>query len=654
MIGTMLGNRYEPLEKIGEGGMAVVYKAKDHLLNRNVAVKVLKEQFSSDTEFVEKFKREATAAASLSDNNIVNIYDVGSQNDINYIVMEYVSGKTLKQIIKEEVRIPPEKTVEIAIQIAKALRCAHRNNIIHRDIKPHNILVTEDGIVKVTDFGIAKASNSVTITNSNKIMGSAHYFSPEQARGSFVDFRTDIYSLGIVMYEMVTGKVPYDAESPVSIALKHIQEPVVPPIKLNENVPEGLNKLILKAVEKEPIKRYQTMDDMLVDLKKIENNQKLNLAEDDLNDDMTRIMDPVDVNNNYKNEDEDYDEDEVEPEKKKNKSPALDPKKKKTILIIALIVLITVIGAVSGYFAFSRNSSEVSVPNIVGMKQDQAKKLVESKKLNFVVGAKQKSDKPAGTVLECFPKSGTKVKIHSDVRVIISGGSDTMGVPNVVGIDLGTAKSIITSSGLSVGNISYRYSDNVSQGQVVSQDPEADSKVKNGTKVNLVVSKGPESKYVTVPDVSGKSISEAKAIMQGAGLKVVENPVETSDRNQENMGVTNQSVGASRQVKEGTSVTLTYYVYKQPQGEQGMNSNQGSQEGNTGSNTGSNTAGSGQQSSGGNTGSGQQSGGQQSGGSQQGGGQQGNNGSGNNSNNSNTGNRSNSNYNYSDYNNSRR
>ena len=385
----MLGNRYEPLEKIGEGGMAVVYKAKDHLLNRNVAVKVLKEQFSSDTEFVEKFKREATAAASLSDNNIVNIYDVGSQNDINYIVMEYVSGKTLKQIIKEEVRIPPEKTVEIAIQIAKALRCAHRNNIIHRDIKPHNILVTEDGIVKVTDFGIAKASNSVTITNSNKIMGSAHYFSPEQARGSFVDFRTDIYSLGIVMYEMVTGKVPYDAESPVSIALKHIQEPVVPPIKLNENVPEGLNKLILKAVEKEPIKRYQTMDDMLVDLKKIENNQKLNLAEDDLNDDMTRIMDPVDVNNNYKNEDEDYDEDEVEPEKKKNKSPALDPKKKKTILIIALIVLITVIGAVSGYFAFSRNSSEVSVPNIVGMKRDQAKKLVESKKLNFVVGAKQ-------------------------------------------------------------------------------------------------------------------------------------------------------------------------------------------------------------------------------------------------------------------------
>lgn len=630
MIGTMLGNRYEPLEKIGEGGMAVVYKAKDHLLNRNVAVKVLKEQFSSDKEFVEKFKREATAAASLSDNNIVNIYDVGTQDDINYIVMEYVSGKTLKQIIKEEVRIPPERSVEIAIQIAKALKCAHKNNIIHRDIKPHNILVTEDGIVKVTDFGIAKASNSVTITNSNKIMGSAHYFSPEQARGSFVDFRTDIYSMGIVMYEMVTGRVPYDAESPVSIALKHIQEPVVPPIKLNENVPESLNKLILKAVEKEPIKRYQTMEDMLVDLKKIENNQKLNLIEDDLNDDMTRIMDPVDVNDNYKDEegysDNDY---EGEPEDKKNK-PTLDPKKKKTILIIALFVLVTVIGAVSGYFAFNRTSAEVAVPNIIGMKQAEAKKLVESKKLNFVVGAKEKSDKPEGTVLECFPKVGTKVKANSDVRVIISGGTDTMGVPNVVGIDLSTAKSIITSSGLDVGDISYKYSDTVSQGQVISQDPEADSKVKDGSKVNLVVSKGPEAKYVTVPDVSGKSISEARAIMQNAGLRVAENPVETSDKTQENLGITNQSIGASRQVKEGTTVTLTYYVYKQPEGEQG--SNQIPQDGNNGGNNG-NENNSGQNTSGQQNGDGQQNGGGQQNGNTGGG----NSGEGNNSNSNNSG-----------------
>ncbi|WP_406543470.1 Stk1 family PASTA domain-containing Ser/Thr kinase [Clostridium ljungdahlii] len=432
MIGTMLGNRYELLEKIGEGGMAIVYRAKDHLLSRNVAVKILKEEFSSDGEFVEKFKREAAAAASLSDNNIVNIYDVGTQKDINYIVMECVIGKTLKQVIKEEKKIPPARAVEVAIQIAKALKCAHKNNIIHRDIKPHNILVTEDGIVKVTDFGIAKASDSVTITNSNKIMGSAHYFSPEQAKGSFVDFRTDIYSLGIVMYEMVTGRVPYDAESPVSIALKHIQEPVVPPNQLNENIPDSLNRLILKAVEKEPIRRYQTMEDMLVDLKKIENNQKINLSDDDLSGDMTRIMDPVDVNNAYKNED-DYD-DEVEPARKPVKLN-LDPKKKKRILTTAIGVLVVVIGIISGYIWYNKvySSGDITVPSIVGMKQDDAKQLVESKKLNFVIGGKEKSDKPEGTVIDCFPKSGTKVKSNSDVRVIISSGSDSLTVPNLVG-----------------------------------------------------------------------------------------------------------------------------------------------------------------------------------------------------------------------------
>jgi serine/threonine-protein kinase len=330
------------LERIVEGGLALVYKAKCHLLDRYVAVKVLKEQFSSDKEFVEKFKREATAAASLSDNNIVNIYDVGTQGDINYIVMEYVRGKTLKEIIKQEGRLETSRAANLAIQIGKALECAHRNNIIHRDIKPHNILVTDDGLAKVTDFGIAKASNSVTITNSSKIMGSAHYFSPEQAKGSFVDCRTDIYSLGIVIYEMVTGRVPYDAESPVSVALKHIQEPVLPPKELNGNIPESLNKLILKAVEKEPIKRYQNVKDMLVDLKKIENRQEFNIATNTLDNDMTRVMDPIVVNDKY-----DYEEEDERPRNNKG----IDSTKRKTIMGIAIAMLVIVIGAVSGYFA---------------------------------------------------------------------------------------------------------------------------------------------------------------------------------------------------------------------------------------------------------------------------------------------------------------
>lgn len=250
MIGTVLSNRYKLEEEIGVGGTAVVYKAKDILLNRNVAVKVLKGEFSDDEDFVSKFKREATSAASISDTNIVNIYDVGTEGKINYIVMEYIDGKTLKEVIKEQGKIGPKALVGVAIQISKALDCAHRNNIIHRDIKPHNIMVTKEGLVKVTDFGIAKASNSVTITSTNKVLGSAHYLSPEQAQGKQVDCRTDIYSFGIVLYEMATGKVPHDADTPVSVALKHIQEPVDPPRNLNGSIPNSLNNLILKCLEK--------------------------------------------------------------------------------------------------------------------------------------------------------------------------------------------------------------------------------------------------------------------------------------------------------------------------------------------------------------------------------------------------------------------
>jgi Serine/threonine protein kinase len=557
MIGTMLGNRYELLERIGEGGMALVYKAKCHLLDRYVAVKILKEQFSSDKEFVEKFKREATAAASLSDNNIVNIYDVGTQGDINYIVMEYINGKTLKQVIQEEGKVDTNRTANIAIQIGKALECAHRNNIIHRDIKPHNILVTYEGLVKVTDFGIAKASNSVTITNSSKIMGSAHYFSPEQAKGSFVDCRTDIYSLGIVIYEMVTGRVPYDAESPVSVALKHIQEPVLPPKELNGNIPESLNKLILKAVEKEPIKRYQNVKDMLVDLKKIENKQEFNIRTNSLDNDMTRVMDAIVINDKH-----DYEEDDKSP---KNRN-GIDSRKKKTIMGIAIAILVIVMGTVSGYFAFSKislgSAKETTVPNIVGMKQEDAKKAVEDKKLKFVLIGKEKSDKPEGTVLKTYPDEGTKVKINSDVRVSISGGQDSLAVPNLIGIDSKLAKDIITNSGLKIGSKSTSYSNDVPYGFVISQSPEPDSNATTDTKVNLVVSMGPQVKSTTVPDVIGKNIDEASATISNAGLKVSKTIVNTSDKSQDGK-VTSQSVEPSQQVKQGTAVNLSYYKYKE-------------------------------------------------------------------------------------------
>lgn len=589
MIGTMLGNRYELLERIGEGGMALVYKAKCHLLNRYVAVKILKEQFSSDKEFVEKFKREAAAAASLSDNNIVNIYDVGTQGDINYIVMEYVKGKTLKEIIKQEGKLGTGRAANIAIQIGKALECAHKNNIIHRDIKPHNILVTDEGLVKVTDFGIAKASNSVTITNSSKIMGSAHYFSPEQAKGSFVDCRTDIYSLGIVIYEMVTGRVPYDAESPVSVALKHIQEPVLPPKELNGNIPVSLNKLILKAVEKEPIKRYQNVKDMLLDLRKIENNQEFNVHTNSLDNDMTRVMDAVVVNDKY-----DYEED----ERPKNKK-GIDSRKRKTIMGVAIAMLVIVIGAVSGYFAYSKmlggSTTETAVPSIVGMKQEDARKAVEDKKLKFVVFGKEKSDKPEGTVLRTYPAEGTKVKINSDVRVSISGGQDNLGVPNLIGVDLPSAKDILSNSGLKLGNISYSYSDTVAKDSVISQSPEPDSNAGADTKVSLVVSRGPQEKYTTVPDVLGKNIDEASALISNAKLKVTKTTVDTQEKSLDGK-VINQSLAPLQSAKEGTTVNLNYYKYKETKNETPQNEGASTQQPG-GANIGQSTGGS-QQTSG--------------------------------------------------------
>ncbi|EDS77288.1 serine/threonine-protein kinase PrkC [Clostridium botulinum C str. Eklund] len=381
MTGTILGNRYELLQKIGEGGMAEVYKAKCHLLNRYVAVKVLKNQYSDDIEFVNKFKQEASSAASLSHNNIVGIYDIGSENNINYIVMEYIDGKTLKQIINENGSLGYDKSINIAIQIAKALECAHNNNIIHRDVKPHNILVTKDGTIKVTDFGIAKATSSVTITNSDKIIGSAHYISPEQAKGRFVDCKTDIYSLGIILYEMVTGKVPYDGESPVSVALKHVQEELVPPIKVNPNIPESLNKLILKAVEKEPYKRYQSAHDMLIDLNKVKQNPNANIAVNSDENEYTKIMKPItDIDEkepDLYDDIEDEDNEEVKElkgrefedkrEKKEKRSKGSSKNKKKIVGgIIGLAVLIICVVGIFMVTGGSKKTGKVNVPNIIG------------------------------------------------------------------------------------------------------------------------------------------------------------------------------------------------------------------------------------------------------------------------------------------------
>ena len=452
MIGEILGNRYEIEEKIGEGGMSIVYKARCNKLNRYVAVKVLKKEMSDNEDIVNKFKREATAIAALSDNNIVNILDVGSQDDINYIVMEYVKGKTLKELIKQFGKLNYETAITIAIQIAKALECAHKNNIIHRDVKPQNILVTEEGLIKVTDFGIAKSTSSATLTNTTTIMGSAHYFSPEQAKGTLVDNRTDLYSLGVVLYEMVTGKVPFEADSPVTIALKHIQEEVVPPKQINSKIPESLNKLIIKAMEKDPGMRYQNARDIINDLQKIKEDPNAvidNVVENEENE-HTIIMGSVNAPDNtksvnkaledeYYEDDEDdeyydddyYDEDDDDEEydgkKKKKKSY------KNLIIGVAVVVGLLLLGvgafAISGGFSAAKT---VKVPDLKGMTLEEAKKAIEDAGLEYVDAGTEKSDEEEGTVIKFDPEAGKEVKKGSEVRVITSAGVTKIKMPNLV------------------------------------------------------------------------------------------------------------------------------------------------------------------------------------------------------------------------------
>lgn len=557
MIGKLLGGRYEIIEKIGEGGMAKVYRAKCKLLNRFVAVKVLKDEYSKDKDFLEKFQREATAAASLADNNIVNIFDIGSEGDINYIVLEYINGKTLKQIIMENGNLTYKTAIGIAIQIGKALECAHKNNIIHRDIKPQNILMTKDGLVKVTDFGIAKASSSVTITNSNRIIGSAHYFSPEQAKGSYVDFRTDIYSLGIVIYEMVTGKVPYDADSPVSVALKHIQEQVVPPKELNNDIPDSLNKLILKAVEKEPIRRYQTISDMISDLKKIQNNEPINIITENFDDENTRIMSPV--KDNMKNE-----ETENRNTKKHNG--------KKILLGILVTILIIAAGALTGVLITNKlnknpdttvNGKETKVPEIKGLKQDDAKKAVEKNGLKFLVINIEKSDKPAGTVLDCSPEENMIVLVNSEVRVNVSGGSDNSTIPDFGGMDIKKALDFLTNNGLKQGTVSYRFDEKVPENAVISQSPDPESDATKNNTVSFVVSKGPEVKSTFVPELKGKNIDQAGAILLNANLKMgTKTEVLTDDKGKDGLIIEIEPEEKSK-ITEGSSINIRYYKYKE-------------------------------------------------------------------------------------------
>ena len=583
MTGIVLGYRYELLEKIGEGGMAEVYKARCNKLNRFVAVKILRKQFANNEEISQKFKKEATAIANLSDTNIVNILDVGTQDDIDYIVMELVNGKTLKDVINFNGNLGYNTAIKIALQIAKALDCAHKNNIIHRDIKPQNILITENGDVKVTDFGIAKSTDSTTITNTTSIIGSAHYLSPEQAKGTYIDCRADIYSFGGVLYEMVTGKLPFEGDSPVTVALKHLQEEPIAPKSINSAIPDSLNKLILKAMEKEVIKRYQSAKEIIQDLQKIQQNPDIIIAEKSTQDDQhTIIMAPVNIDNNKttnmsKLEDEYYDDDDYEEEyededddddddyeeKKVSKKKKSSNSGKKIIIALVSIIIVSALGSFG--FMLSGGSprvKEVKVPDITGKTLEEAKVILAKLKLELEEGGTEKSDKPEGTITDIYPKAGTTVQEKTKIKVMISGGIEKLKMPDLRELQISEARSRLGAMGITNITETYKFHDKLNEGEVIESNPKVNSEVTVDTSVELVVSKGPEQRLVEVPNVLGFLTEDAKSKLTKAKLTPVIKEIET-DSEKENGKVIEQSI-VGESVEEWTSVTITIGKYVKP------------------------------------------------------------------------------------------
>ena len=551
--GKMLGNRYEIIEKVGNGGMATVYRAEDKVLKRNVAVKVLKDEFTTDEEFIKRFEIEAQSAARLTHPNIVSIYDVGSEDNLYYIVMELIRGKTLKEIIVEERGPLPWKwSVNVAIQIASALEMAHKNNIIHRDIKPHNIIITEDGIAKVTDFGIAKAVSNSTITAFGTTIGSVHYFSPEHARGGFTDAKSDLYSLGVVMYEMVTGRVPFDADTPVSVALKHMQEEPEEPIELNPNLPSAVNRIIMKALKKDTTLRYQSATDMLVDLRQALKNPNGDFV-DDKDYDATAKTQKINTDL-YGNIDEGNDR--QKKGKKDNKFVAFIKKHKVLSAFIGLIILFAI--SLGGTLAVLNitNPAEVELPEVVGMSKEEAQKTVEDLKLVFEVASEEfNKDVPEGYIISQDPTyiADYHVKEGSTVRVVASTGQETTTVPKVVGMKRQEAEEALEEANLKA-EIVEETSKTVEEGYVISQDVEAESEAYAGDTIKIHVSTGTGIKQVKVENVVGQTEASARTTLEGQGLKV---NVTYVDATTDNGKVTKQSVTAGTTVDEGTTVTLT-------------------------------------------------------------------------------------------------
>lgn len=495
MIGKLLGNRYRIVEKVGEGGMALVYKAECSLLRRPVAIKVLRSQYANDLEFVDRFRREAQAAASLSHPNVVNIYDVGQEDGIDYIVMEYVAGDNLKDLIRKEAPFTLRRALSIAGQICEALNHAHRHNIIHRDIKPHNILITTEGRVKVTDFGIARAVSASGLTQTGVVLGSVQYFSPEQAQGGVVGTQSDIYSLGCVLYEMLTGKVPFSGESPIGIALKHIQEDIVPVERIRPEIPHVVSRIVSKALAKPLPSRYPTAYAMLREIHSALGGEALlddGLESEDFPTQTLMAVTPVTL---------------------KKKKQAW-----KWLLGIGITLAAIAFFAVIGSLLVNPPPA-VKVPNLKGLSLMEANSLVRERKLSLrVVRRVYHSQIGVGRIISQEPSANRELRPGREVRVVVSLGWEMVKVPDVVGKTQFDAELALEGSRLRLGDVYTEPSATVPKGYVARQRPEAETKIQKGARIDLYVSLGPDIDTVKVPNFIGRPLAEVQAELAGLGL----------------------------------------------------------------------------------------------------------------------------------------
>ena len=547
--GKMLGNRYEIIEKIGNGGMATVYKAKCHVLNRYVAVKVLRDEFTTDEEFIKRFAAEAQSAASLTHPNIVSIYDVGHEDNLYYIVMELIKGKTLKQIINEDGKLPWKWSLNIVSQIASALETAHRNKIIHRDIKPHNIIITEDGIAKVTDFGIAKVVSNSTITAFGATIGSVHYFSPEHAKGGYTDEKSDIYSLGVVMYEMLTGQVPFDADTAVSVALKHMQEEPIEPIELNPDIPRAVNDIIMKAMQKDTGLRYQSATEMLNDINmalKRPDGDFVSLRTASANFETQRFQPLEDEEIRTKRNNK----------KDENKLKQFIGNHKALSLFIGAILLFAIAFGGTALVSKLVINKEVDLPNFVGMTKENAQAQADKIKIKLEFEEEYSSDVEEGKIISQNPeyKENYKIKEKSTVSLKISKGTELVKVPKVTGMEKEEAIKTLEDLGLKV-EIKEETSKKVEEGYVINQDIAENKEINVGDTVTITVSTGTGITQVSVPSVTGKTENEARTTLESAKLKVTVNYEEDSSKTE---GIVlKQNVESGKKVDEGTTVTIT-------------------------------------------------------------------------------------------------